>query len=194
MPRNSEAPVINGATALGLTAVDEMEGVTEVRQGASKFDGVVYDFTAPETPLIPEGTEAMVQIKGATLRETNNGDPKFSVRYEVMDGEYEGWVFFDDLTFIPPKPGGSNGTMWRVRKLCAAIKYDLPASLSGSEILPWIKQFREELLGEQFKCVIGINRSTKINPKSDPPKVYDPRQTIDTFIAAGDRSLDDLFG
>lgn len=191
MPRNSEAPVIDGATSLGLSAVDDMDGVTEVKQGASKFDGVVLDFTSPDTILVPDGTEVSLTIKGAKIAATNAGDPKISIRYEVNDGEYESLVFFDDLLFIPARPP-KKGTMWRVAQLCNAISYTLPTSLSGVEVMPWLKQFAEDLLGEQFKAVLTINQSTQINPKTS--KVYDPRQTIARFIAAGDRSLDDLFG
>lgn len=197
MPRNPSAP--SGADELGLTAVNDtrdlmaaMEGVGEVKQSRDKWDGIVFDFTKPAPILVPTGTEVELIIKGAKIGVVGTtGDPKSTILYEIEGGEYDTLRFFDDLLFMPMR-GLSKGTMWRVRAFCAAIKYpDMPSSIPGNEILAWIKQFNEDILGERLKVVMKINTSDKVNPQTG--ELYDPRNGIGKFLTQSDRTLDDLF-
>jgi len=189
MPR----PNTSGSEALGLTEDNmttqayDMEGVEEVKQGASRFDGVVIDFTKPK--LIDAGTQCELEIKSARPGATNAGFPKASIMYVVQSGKYETQAFWDDLLFIPPQPP-KKGTMWRVHQFCGAISYELPESISADEIIPFMKQFCEDILGETLSAVIDINISTQTNPKTG--EVYEPRNQIKTFIKPGARSIDDL--
>lgn len=188
MPRNNNAN-IDGATALGLSAIDELEGVEEVPQ--HKLTDVVIDFTKAAKVLIPDGTEAELEIKGQRFGYTKKDNwPKLSFMYMVNNGDYEGETFFDDMLFIPAIPP-KKGTMWRVNQFAESVGYKLPSSLAGDEIVPWIKQFGEEMLGEQLRAVIGIQTSDQVNPTTG--EVYEPRNVIKKFIRTGSRSLDDLF-
>lgn len=191
MPR----PNTSGSEALELTedhiatqAMD-MEGVVDVPQGASRFDGVVIDFTKQPKMLIAAGTECELEIKQARPGATNAGFPKASIMYVVQNGDYEGEAFWDDLLFIPPQPP-KKGTMWRIHQFCDAISYELPTSMMGDEIISFMKQFCEDILGETLNAVIDINISSMINPKTS--EVYEPRNQIKTFVKPGTRSIDDL--
>lgn len=183
MPRNQAT----GSEVLGLT--EDLEGVEEVKQGASRFDGVVIDFTRAPRVLIEAGTECELEIKQARPGATQAGFPKASIMYVVQGGMYEGEAFWDDLLFIPPQPP-KKGTMWRVHQFCDAISYELPASISSDEIIGFMKQFCEDILGETLNAVIDINVSSMINPKTS--EVYEPRNQIKTFVKPGTRSINDL--
>lgn len=185
MPRNNNATnetAIDGATALGLEAE-----VSEVRQNTGNFDGVVFDFTKAPKVLIPHGTEVEVQVKSQRFGYTKNGDPKISFLYAVESGDYEGETFFDDLQFIPARPP-KKGTMWRVHQFAESVDTELPTSLAGAEIVPWIKSFGEEMLGERLRVIV------KLNPESEyEGKHYEARNSVEKFIPANARNLDDLF-
>lgn len=176
-----------GSEALGLS--EDIDGVTEVKQGASRFDGVVIDFTRAPKLLIAAGTECELEIKQARPGATNAGFPKASIMYVVQNGDYEGESFWDDLLFIPAQPP-KKGTMWRVNQFCDSIGYEMPESISGDEIIPFMRQFCEDILGETLNAVIDINVSSMINPKTS--EVYEPRNQIKTFVKPGSRSIDDL--
>lgn len=181
-----------GSTALGLTEDVtglDMEGVDAVAQGKSKYANVVIDFTKVPRQLIAAGTECEVEIKQARPSATNAGFPKASIMYVVQNGDYEGEAFWDDLLFIPAQPP-KKGTMWRVHQFCDAINYELPDGMTGDEIIPFMKQFCEDILGETLNAVIDINVSSMINPKTS--EVYEPRNQIKTFVKPGSRSIDDL--
>lgn len=190
MPR----PTSTGSEALGLTEDVtglDMEGVDAVAQGKSKYANVVIDFTKVPKQLIAAGTECELEIKQARPGATNAGFPKASIMYVVNGGDFDGETFWDDLLFIPPQPP-KKGTMWRVHQFCEAIDYELPTTIAADEIIGFMKQFCEDILGETLNAEIGINVSTMINPKSDPPTVYEPRNQITKFIKPGSRSIDDL--
>lgn len=192
MPRNSNAP--SGADVLGLTADDPsltsgLDGVETVPQGKSKYANVVIDFTKAPKILIPDGTQCSLEIKQARPGATQAGFPKASIMYVVDGGDFDGESFWDDLLFIPPQPP-KKGTMWRVHQFCEAIGYELPASIAADEIISFMKQFCEDILGEQLNAVVGINVSTQVNPKTN--EVYEPRNVVNKFVAPGSRSLDDL--
>lgn len=186
MPRNQNAP--SGADVLGLTADD---GVTDVPQGQSKFDNVVIDFTKLPTILIPDNTDVRCQIKVPPRPGiTKKGFPKVDLVIAVIEGDYEGEVFFDSLIFMPPQPP-SKGTMWRVHQFCDSIKYSLPeGGITGAEIMAFLKQFCEDILGEQFDATLKIQYSTELDPKTN--EVYKPRNTVKSFNPQGNKSLDDL--
>ncbi len=189
MPRNS-----TGSEALGLTEDVtglDMDGVNAVPQGKSKYADVVLDFTKVPQQLIPAGTECELEIKQARPSATKAGFPKASILYVVNGGDFDGMTFWDDLLFIPAQPP-KKGTMWRVHQFCEAIGYELPTSIAADEIIGFMKQFCEDMLGETLNAVVDINVSTQINPKSDPPAVYDPRNVVGKFVKPGTRSIDDL--
>lgn len=188
MPRNNTT----GSAELGLSEDNtglDMEGVSEVKQGKSKYADVVLDFTQAPKVLIPAGTECGLEIKQARPAATKAGFPKASIMYVVTEGDFEGEAFWDDLLFIPAQPP-KKGTMWRVHQFCEAIGYELPTSIAADEIIGFMKQFCEDLLGETLSAEIDINTSTEINPKTDKP--YEPRNVVKKFIKPGSRSLDDL--
>lgn len=185
MPRNSNA---SGSEALGLTE-DIDDGVVDVPQGKSKFANVVIDFTKVPKQLITAGTECELEIKQARPGATHGGFPKASIMYVVNNGDFEGEAFWDDLLFIPPQPP-KKGTMWRVHQFCEAIGYELPASIAADEIIGFMKQFCEDILGETLHAVVDVNVSTMINPKTN--EVYEPRNVVKTFVKPGTRSIDDL--
>lgn len=190
MPR----PTNTGSEALGLTEDVTgltMEGVDAVPQGKSKYANVVIDFTKVPRQLIAAGTECEIEIKQARPGATNAGFPKASIMYVVNGGDFDGEAFWDDLLFIPPQPP-KKGTMWRVHQFCEAIDYELPTAIAADEIIGFMKQFCEDILGETLNAEITINVSTTINPKSDPPAVYEPRNAVAKFIKPGSRSIDDL--
>lgn len=192
MPRNPNAP--SGADTLGLIADDPsltagLEGVESVGQGKSKFANVVIDFTKAPKVLIADGTECALEIKQARPGATQAGFPKASIMYVVDGGDFDGESFWDDLLFIPPMPP-KKGTMWRVHQFCEAIGYELPASIAADEIISFMKQFCEDILGEELRAIVGINTSTQINSKTG--EVYEPRNVVIKFLAPGSRSLDDL--
>lgn len=183
MPR-----IQTGSESLELTE-DILAGTDEVKQGASRFDGVVIDFTKAPKVLIAAGTECELEIKQARPGATQAGFPKASIMYVVQHGTFEGEAFWDDLLFIPPQPP-KKGTMWRVHQFCEAISYELPASISSDEIIGFMKQFCEDVLGETLQAIIDINVSSMINPKTS--EVYEPRNQIKNFVKQGARSIDDL--
>lgn len=182
MPR----PNTSGSEALGLT--EDLDGVTEVKQGASRFDGVVIDFTKVIEPLIPDGTECTLEIKTSRPAITTWGAPQVGITVEVQDGEYETKRFFENFDFSPPNPP-YKGRMWLVHSYCEAVNYELPSSISGAEIMPFLKQFAEDCLGESFQAVIGIYQSKTPDKNGDPQK---PKNTIKRILKAGSRSIDDL--
>lgn len=180
MPRNSNAR--SGADILGLTA--------DVPQGQSKFDNVVIDFTKLPTILIPDGTDVRCQVKSARPGVTSSGYPSVNLILAILDGDYEGETFFDSLMFKPPTPP-SKGTMWRVHQFTDSINYSLPeGGITGAEIMAFLKQFCEDILGEQFDATIKIQYSTKIDPKTS--EVYKPSNKVKSFNPQGKKSLDDL--
>jgi hypothetical protein len=80
--------------------------------------------------------------------------------------------------------------MWRVHQYCEAVEYELPTSVAGDEIMPFLKQFAEDSLGESFDAVVSIYQSNKVSQKTgELPK---PRNTVKRFIKPGSRSIDDL--
>lgn len=195
MPRvnTPENTVVDGATALGLTAVDDtLEGVEEVKQ--HQHANVVIDFTDPKPRLIPTGTELNLQIKGQKFGYTSTGWPKVSYMYVVDGSEYDGEAFFDDLMFIPAQPP-KRGTMWRVDAFAKSVGYTMPETGTQKgfdEFVAWIKEdFTEQMLGETLRAVVKIETSDQVNPKTG--ELYEPRNKIDKFIPMGSRSLDDLF-
>lgn len=187
MPRNP-----TGSETLGLTEDVtglDMDGVSEVPQGASKYKDVVLDFTKVPRQLITAGTECEIEVKQARPGATNAGFPKASIMYVVNDGDFDGETFWDDLLFMPPQPP-KKGTMWRVHQFCEAIDYELPTSIAADEIITFMKQFCEDILGETMRAEIDVNVSTMINPKTN--EIYEPRNAVKKFIKPGSRSIDDL--
>lgn len=182
----------SGSTALGLTEDVtglDIDGVDAVAQGKSKYANVVIDFTKVPRQLITAGTECEIEIKQARPGATNAGFPKASIMYVVNGGDFDGEAFWDDLLFIPPQPP-KKGTMWRVHQFCEAIDYELPTTIAADEIIGFMKQFCEDILGETLNAEIDINVSTQVNPKTS--EVYEPRNAIKKFIKLGSRSIDDL--
>lgn len=193
MPRNS---TVSGSETLGLTEDVtglDLDGVTEVKQGMSKFADFVISMDKPPVVLIPTGTVVDLEIKGAKPGVTKSGYPKASILYVVDGGTYDGESFYDDLLLIPPMPP-KKGTMWRFYEFQDAVDFHFPegTTMTAENVMELLKEMCEALLGETVKAEMKIQTSTQINDKTGKP--YDPRNGIGRFLKPGTRSIDDLLG
>lgn len=195
MPRNSNAP--SGADVLGLTADDptltaDLEGVSSVPQGQSKFAEFVIALDRPPTVLIPTGTVVDLEIKGARPGVTKNGFPKASILYVIDGGQYDGESFYDDLLLIPPAPP-KKGTMWRFYDFQDAVDFKFPegTTMTSENVMELLKEMCEAVLGETLKAEMKVSESNPtVKDKDGNP--YPPRNSIGKFIKPGARSIDDL--
>lgn len=190
MPR----PNASGSEVLGLsedTAGLDLDGVSEVKQGQSKFADFVITMERPPIVLIPNGTIVDLEIRGAKPGATKKGFPKLSILYVVDGGLYDGESFYDDLLLIPPAPP-KKGTMWRFFDFQDAVDYRFPegTTMTAENVMELLKEMGEALLGETLKAEMKIQISDQINEKTGKP--YDPRNGIGRFLKPGTRSIDDL--
>lgn len=192
MPRNTTS----GSDTLGLaedvTGLD-LDGVSDVPQGKTKFADFVIKMDRPPVVLIPTGTVVELEIKGAKPGNTLKGFPKLSILYVVNGGDYDGETFYDDLSLVPAN-GVSKGNMWRFYDFLDAVDYHFPegTTMSAENVMELLKEMGEALLGETLKAEMKIQTSTQINPKTE--QSYEPRNGIGKFLKPGARSLDDLLG
>lgn len=195
MPRNPNAP--SGADILGLTADDptltaDLEGVSSVPQGQSKFADFVIALDRPPTVLIPTGTVVDLEIKSARPGVTKTGFPKVSILYVVDGGQFDGESFYDDLLLIPPQPP-KKGTMWRFYDFQDAVSFKFPegTQMTSENVMELLKEMCEAVLGEQLKAEMRVSESNPtVKDKDGNP--YPPRNSIGKFIKPGARSIDDL--
>lgn len=189
-------PNTTGSETLGLTEDNtglDLDGVSEVKQGKSKFADFVIAMERPPIVLIPSGTVCDLEIKGAKPGATKAGYPKLSILYVVDGGMYDGESFYDDLLLIPPMPP-KKGTMWRFFDFQDAIDYHFPegTTMTAENVMELLKEMGEALLGETLKVEMKIQTSTQINEKTG--EAYPPRNGIGRFLKPGTRSIDDLLG
>jgi hypothetical protein len=192
MPRSNTS----GSEALGLaedvTGLD-LDGVSEVTQGKSKFADFVISMDRPPVVLIADGTVCDLEIKGAKPGRTKSGYPKASILYVVDGGTYDGESFYDDVMLIPPMPP-KKGTMWRFYDFLDAVEYHFPegTTMTAENVMELLKEMCEAVLGETLRAEMKVQVSTQINEKTGKP--YDPRNGIGRFLKPGAKSIDDLLG
>lgn len=187
-------PRPTGSEALGLTEdvtgldIDGVDAVPQGKSGKPQLAQKVYDFTKV-VDLIADGTQCELEIKQARPAITTWGAPQVSILVEVMDGDYLGMRFFENFDFSPPNPP-YKGRMWLIHAYCAAVGIELPTSINAEDMLPFLKQFAEDALGESFQAIVGIYQSKTVSTKTG--ELPAPKNTIKSILKPGSRSIDDL--
>jgi hypothetical protein len=191
MPRSNIGSVELGLTE-DTTGLD-LEGVSEVKQGVSKFADFVISMEKPATILIANGTICDLQIKGAKPGSTAKGFPKLSILYVVDGGIHDGETFYDDLNLIPAS-GTSRGTMWRYYQFLEAVKYkfEVGTVMTPDNVMELLKELAENILGDSIKAIMKIN--PEYPSAKNPGEMSPARNGIGKFLpqSQGTRSIDDL--
>jgi hypothetical protein len=190
-------PNTSGSETLGLTEDVtglDLDGVTEVTQGKSKFADFVIAMERPPVVIIPTGTVCDLEIKGARPGVTRSGYPKLSILYVVDGGTYDGETFYDDINLVPAMPP-KKGSMWKFYDLQDAVGYHFPqgTTMTAENVMELLKEMSEALLGETVKVEMKEQYNpTYIDEKTGKP--YPPRNGIGRFLKPGAKSIDDLLG
>lgn len=108
---------------------------------------------------IPEGVYS-VEVVEATEGVSQSGNPKIDVRYKVLDGEYEGRILFEVLSFHP-------NALWRAKKTLQNLGF--PADFNGEIDC-------EDLIGRLASALVVIEPSSGTDPDTGEP--YPDRNRI----------------
>jgi hypothetical protein len=96
---------------------------------------------------IPDGSYS-AEIVYAEEGTSKAGNPKIDLRWKVIDGEFEGRLVFDVLTFTP-------AALFRVKNTLKALGWE--DSFSGEVAA-------EDLIGRQATIVVSLQRNTESDP------------------------------
>jgi hypothetical protein len=130
------------------------------------------DFTSVKgLEPIPQG-EYNVEVAEAKVGESQSGNAKIDVRYKVLDGEYEGRIVFETLSFHPK-------ALWRTKKTLMALGF--PEDFSG-EIDP------EMLLSKMAKITVAVETGRGADPETG--EAYPDRNTIKKTQPIGTKASD----
>lgn len=124
---------------------------------------------------LPDGryNASIVEAKPGT---SQNNNPTLTLKWRVTDGEHEGRVIYDVLTF-------TKDAEWRVKAVCEGLAPFQPDPETGA---PWTGRITPELfIGEPAVITVALDtKSTgKIDPKTGKP--YEARPRVQSVALAG---------
>lgn len=132
---------------------------------------------------LPDGQYNAV-ITEAKPGTSEAGNTTLTLKWRVTDGEHEGRVIYDTLTF-------TEDAKWRVKAVCEALAPFQPDPETGEQ---WSGEITPELfIGEPAVITVALDtKSTgKINPKTGKP--YEARARVGKVAPAGSlATFDDI--
>ncbi len=99
---------------------------------------IQVDFTDVEVRKVPPAGVYNFKIDSVDVNE-GQGYPYLSVRFSVLDGEYQGSVGFNNFSMNPR-------ALWRLRELLQAVGEDVPSSVYEFEV--------DELIDAELTCEV----------------------------------------
>jgi len=140
----------------------------------------VLDFTKPREAdeLIPDGTTANMSISSAKASNFNDV-LQLSIRWNVVDGDYEGRGFFENIRLARVLSNGqleayydSTGKpeIWKMARLLDGIQYEGDRTISGvteAEILESLNALGEQLKNQVAVVTVNVwGDGTRIDPQT----------------------------
>jgi hypothetical protein len=115
-------------------------------------DGEVIDFTKiHDSNKVPDGDYlALVTFSEPDISKA--GHKKINLRWKITDGDYEGVVLFDNMSFAP-------GALWRTQQ--SLIGCGFPEDYAGS-----VRDIALEMLN--VEALISVKTDTKPSTQIDP--------------------------
>lgn len=141
---------------------------------------IKIDFTGQEGMKsfdpIPRG-KYLVEVSDYREKETsenanNPGMPLISWAFQILEGEYENRIVWDNMAIIPPSEK-TKGTLWRVKGLLEACGFDVPDGEIDFD--------PEDVLGSVLKIRVSIEKGGT-NEKTG--EEYDDRNVVKGFYLA----------